>query len=275
MRHANGSLFLLMFVGLALAVPASASAQRHGVLRGSVLREADDGPIGGSEVSIPALGLAATTDSSGKFRLVNVPAGPQIVWVRRVGFERVSAVLTFVAGDTLERDFSLVQAATVLPKVYVNGTPSAFTGKLADFEGRRRLGMGHFLTAADLEKDQGRKLADVMARIPGPWVQRGTFGGKAWLVGGRGQVSFMRNGPQKLDAADAKAGAKLNLCYSAVVLDGSFVYQGQDGESLFDLNSIDPESIAGLEVYNSTAEIPAMYNGTRSTCGLVVIWTKA
>jgi hypothetical protein len=70
------------------------------------------------------------------------------------------------------------------------------------------------------------------------------------------------------------AGAQINLCYSAVVLDGAFVYQGQDGETLFDLNSIEPSSIAGIEIYTSTATIPAKYNGTRSTCGLVVIWTK-
>ena len=58
------------------------------------------------------------------------------------------------------------------------------------------------------------------------------------------------------------------------MLDGIFVYQGHDGESLFDINSIQPADIGGVEVYTSTATIPPKYNGTRATCGLVVIWTK-
>jgi hypothetical protein len=29
-----------------------------------------------------------------------------------------------------------------------------------------------------------------------------------------------------------------------------------------------------VEVYNGGASMPAEYNATRSTCGLLVIWTK-
>ena len=73
---------------------------------------------------------------------------------------------------------------------------------------------------------------------------------------------------------DRRMGAKGGLCYSAVVLDGAFVYQGMTGESLFDVNTLTVSELAGVEIYSGPATIPAKYNGTRVTCGLVVIWTK-
>ena len=64
-------------------------------------------------------------------------------------------------------------------------------------------------------------------------------------------------------------------CFAAIVLDGIFVYQGHPGELPFDINTLQPNSIAGFEYYSSTARIPAKYNGNfRNTCGLAVIWTK-
>ena len=53
-----------------------------------------------------------------------------------------------------------------------------------------------------------------------------------------------------------------------------FVYQGNQGEPPFDINSIGPNSIAATEYYPSAASMPAKYNGTRGTCGLMIIWTR-
>ncbi|HVT38787.1 MAG TPA: carboxypeptidase regulatory-like domain-containing protein [Gemmatimonadaceae bacterium] len=250
---------------------AHVGAQPTAGATGRVLNDVDDKPLGGAEVSMPGLGLRSTSDSSGAFRLGGVPAGKQIVWVRKIGFNPISAVLTFVAEETLECDFILLPATTRLPGVEVKGV-APVSPKLSEFEERRKEGFGHFLTASQLEKMEGRRMAEIMATIPGPRILRGTTNA-AWVVGGRGPVSVTRNGGA-LNAMDVARGAKRGLCYSAVILDGIFVYQGHDGESLFDINSIQPAEIAGLEVYTSTATIPPKYNGTRATCGLVVVWTK-
>jgi hypothetical protein len=264
------SRFLCAAIAIAMAVTCGppASAQRMSSAAGKVLNDVDDKPVRGAEVSIPGLGLRTTSDSTGAFRLVGVPAGRQIVWVRKIGFSPLSAVLTFVAGETLDNDFGLVPASTRLPEVTVR-VPAPVAPKLTEFEERRLAGVGgHFLTGAQLEKMEGRRMSEIMATIPGPSIVRGTTNA-AWIAGGR-----MPRGGSSLTEMDRRRGANPGACYSAVVLDGTFVYTGNFGEALWDINSIQPAQIAGVEVYTSGATIPSKYNGTRSTCGLVVIWTR-
>ncbi|MFI5311320.1 MAG: carboxypeptidase regulatory-like domain-containing protein [Gemmatimonadales bacterium] len=249
----------------------SAFAQGGAVLRGNVLNDATDAPIGAAQVSIPSLGITVLSDSTGAFRMVGVPPGLQIVWVRRVGFSPVSAVLRFAAGDTLERDFAMLRNAQALPEVDVKAAAPA-PPKLSEFEERRKEGMGRFITREFLEKNENHRMSDIMATIPGPRILQGKTNA-AWIWGGRGKISILR-GSSGLDIMDVAKGAKSGLCYSAVVLDGTYVYQGNEGETLFDINSIEPSSVAGIEVYTSTATMPAKYNGTKNTCGLVLIWTR-
>jgi hypothetical protein len=261
--------FVLSASVIALGGPG-AGAQKTSAATGKVLNDLDDKPVRGAVVAIPGLGLSTTSDSAGAFHLVGVPAGKQIVWVRRIGFNPISAVLTFVAGETLDNDFMLLPTTTRLPEVEVKGA-APVSPKLSEFEERRKEGFGHFLTASELEKMEGRRMSEIMATIPGPRIVRGTTNA-AWVVGGRGPASVTRQ--PALNRMDVARGAKPGLCYSAVMLDGIFVYQGNEGESLFDINGIQPAEIAGVEIYTSAATIPPKYNGTRATCGLVVVWTK-
>ncbi len=53
-----------------------------------------------------------------------------------------------------------------------------------------------------------------------------------------------------------------------------FVYRGEGGDELFDLNSLAPDDILAIEVYKGGATMPLEYNATRKTCGLLVIFTK-
>ena len=223
-------------------------------------------------MALPALNLRTTSDSSGHFLITGIPAGNYAVTVRHIRFSPISSLLSFGAQDTVDTDMLLTVAQTVLPTVAVAGE-RAPTGKLAAFEERRRNGFGHFLTADDLRKNENGRLAETLARLPGNKVLTGNSQA-AWLYGGRGVQSRSSSSTPAVDPVDKAKGAKPGYCYSAVVLDGIFVYQGNPGETLFDLNSIPLSEIAGVESYAGGATMPAMYNGTRSTCGLIVIWTK-
>jgi len=268
--------FPVVRVGIACVLAAlgarAAAAQRPAVLRGNVLNDATDAPIFGAEVAIPALGLSVTTDSLGEFRMLNIPAGRLVVWVRRVGFSPLSAALAFTPGDTLEREFALARTAQPLPQVDVKAAPRAGP-KLTEFEERQKEGFGHFITPEMIQKHENRQLAEIMALIPGPKVVRGTTSA-AWIASVRGPLTSFQKGAQQLDPFDLRRGAKLGVCYSAVVLDGTFVYQGLPGEQLFDINNLETHEIAGIEYYSGASTMPAKYNGTRTTCGLLVIWTK-
>lgn len=154
-----------------------------------------------------------------------------------------------------------------LPDVKVE-TKAVPRGKLIEFDERRSSGNGgRFLTQNELEKKTWSSTAEAMrGSMPGLEIRRdGARPSQAYVVGGRMQVP---------GCAMCSRGAPPGPCFSAVVLDGAFVYQGHEGEQPFDINSIPTASISGIEYYSSAASMPAKYNGTRGTCGLVMIWTK-
>lgn len=74
--------------------------------------------------------------------------------------------------------------------------------------------------------------------------------------------------------SDVAAGAR-PACFMDVYLNGALVFDSRTpGNGLFDVNSVSPEHIAGIEVYTSTAQIPAKYDRTGGGCGVLLIWTR-
>jgi hypothetical protein len=60
-----------------------------------------------------------------------------------------------------------------------------------------------------------------------------------------------------------------------VYLDGALVYDSKHPENgLFDVNTIPPEHIAGIEIFSSAAQVPAKFNRTGGGCGVLLIWTR-
>ena len=102
-------------------------------------------------------------------------------------------------------------------------------------------------------------------------------GSKAWVASFRavnqgGTCAFCP--PARLSRIDSAAGAR-GGCYMDVYVDGAMVFDSRSPQNgLFDVNTIQPEHIAGIEVYTSTAQIPAKYNRTAAGCGVVLIWTR-
>jgi hypothetical protein len=111
----------------------------------------------------------------------------------------------------------------------------------------------------------------VLQAVSGADIVRGR-GGNAYFATRRGYDSFM-NMP-RVTKWDQARGANPALCYAAVVVNDVFVYRGDDGEELFDVNSLAPTDILGVEVYKGGAAMPLEYNAMRKTCGLLVIFTK-
>lgn len=238
---------------LAMIGTTSALAQRSAMLRGSVLSDSADRPLAGAAVTIPAYNISALSDSTGTFRLGAIPVGRTIVWVRRFGFAPVSSVLTFTAGDTLERDFVLQRTTTALPSVRVNAPPPV-PAKFREFERRRKSGFGHFMTRAEIAQMETRKLADILELLPGSNIQRVNSGSAAYVSGPR------------------TGGGGAHACYAAIVIDGVIVYDGKG--PLFDINIIGPQQLGGIEYYSGPATIPGEYRSTRAGCGMVILWTR-
>ena len=178
-----------------------------------------------------------------------------------------------------------------LPAVPVTAsTELVRSAKLREFDRRRSNGIGRFLTESDLEKDQYRKLSDVLRKLPGI-----TFSRAKGMVGVSPLAEFAvsSRGSATIEHISPIFGRN---CPIAIWLDGVPVYRGLDraaappafgsrtpalpntpgriDEPPFDINSIMTQHIAAIEFYAGPATMPPELNATQGTCGALVIWTK-
>jgi len=75
------------------------------------------------------------------------------------------------------------------------------------------------------------------------------------------------------DAMDRRKGAP-RACYSQVYIDNVRVFSSDANEALFNINSIPPSTIQGIEYYASREETPIQYASYRAECGTMLIWTR-
>lgn len=129
-------------------------------------------------------------------------------------------------------------------------------------EVRRRNSQGRFLTRDQLARQEKRRFGDVVKSLAG--VKVVTDHGAMYAVSNRGRNTiYGANGP----------------CLMQVYLDGASVYSGSDDATdhlqvKYDLNQIQTGDVERVELYASAPEIPAEYNRTGSTCGVLMIWTR-
>ena len=103
-----------------LLVPALVQAQGTGSVAGTVT-SADGQPVPSVQVSIRGTTFGTLTNATGRFRILNVPAGPHILQTASIGFSAMEQPIVVVADSTLTVDFTLQSRSTVLGKVVVVG----------------------------------------------------------------------------------------------------------------------------------------------------------
>ena len=235
-------------------------------------------PVAGAEASIPRLQRTVQSDSLGRFRLKDLPAGIHLIVVRAVGFRAESSTVSLQKDDVLSIDLKLARSeATTLPERVVTAPAERTPAKLIEFMERQKTGAGHFIGRDVLAKSEGglRQTGDLISVIPGIVVRRGS--NRIWVATGRAisnSCAFCSGAASSLHPADFAAGAR-PACFMDVYLDGALVFDSRHPRNgLFDVNLVPPEHIAGIEVYTSAAQVPAKYNRTGGGCGVLLIWTR-
>lgn len=262
---------LALVATLTLAVTPGVRAQTLSALSGRVVRDSTEVPVLGAEVNVQGVRTTALTDSLGHFLIRNVPPGKAIVSIKRLGFAPMRAVLTFAGGDTLEADFFLSSTVARLKGVEIRARARS-PARLVGFEDRRRSGFGQFIGPEQLVNMQSRRTDDVLRTIPGPSIVRSNIGSAAWIAAGRGAFS---SGLYRVERTDINRGADAGKCYATVYVDGVAVFSALPGELLFDINSVPPNVIHGMEYYGGAGTIPPQFPEKRGTCGVLVMWTKS
>jgi hypothetical protein len=211
----------------------SGTASVNGVVRGDGGRPLDD-----VEIRVVNARPMARTGADGRFTLNNLPAGTQLLAVRRIGYLVGDVAVELRPNRTVRQDV-LLRRVVSLDSIRVVARRSRY----ADFEYRRKNSPGgRFLTANELAKEHATELAPVIQH-----------------VGGFSIVGFGAN--TQVFSTSARAG-RPNCKEVNVVIDG--VDQAT-------INAVPPHDIAAVEIYAEAAGAPAQY---RAECGLIVIWTK-
>lgn len=293
------SIAALAIVLASLSLPAAASAQaRPTVVAIGVADAASGEPLRGAEVLFPALGRAIRTDVMGEAKIPEIPAGNHRIRVRFLGYVAADTTLTF-QGDTTGIVFRLDRMAISLNPVEIKAQASS---RLKDFEMRKRMGTGKYLTAVDLEKDANRDFGVVaMSKFPGlrlihdgdgrphiassrgscgvastlndalrPSSKTGGSGGRGTAAGGgaeqgaKGGASFDDPPVGTLTSTGSCAPSK--ACLVQVYLDDVLL-----DEADFDI--ITTWDLAAVEYYTGST-MPVRYRVSGSACGVMLLWSK-
>lgn len=99
-----------------MACPQRLFAQR-GTISGRVLTDKPERPIADARIGVRTRGLATRSDSSGRFRLKDIPAGEYVVVIRALGFDSLVATLRLAPNDVVDVDFLLTRTAQALAPV--------------------------------------------------------------------------------------------------------------------------------------------------------------
>ena len=265
------TLILRLACGALLAAAAPAAAQRvtparpesratqapraTGVIDGAVtdtmLR-----PISFAEITILRTDIKLQTNSAGRFRFIDVPAGQYLLIVRRIGYRPVSSIIQVAVRDTLRLSFTMESTVQTLETVTVVEERRSL--RMLEFEQRRRQGVGFFITGELIEQRNLPVAADYLRFAPSiSLAPSPQASGNPELVA----ISKREGGSILGDGAGA--------CAMQVVIDGVPM------PPRFPLELLPtPKEIAGIEIYNGPATVPAQFSGVDRRCGMILVWTK-
>jgi outer membrane receptor protein involved in Fe transport len=234
------------------SAPSSAWAQ--GSLTGLVTDAASGRPLSSAQVFIDGSGLGGLTNASGRYLIVNVPAGQHTLRATLIGFNNVDQMVTVSDGQATSSDFSMSQAALALDGIVVTGTAGQ----------ARRREVGNQIAQVNI--------ADVPEAVTGVGELLQTR-----VVGARIQFGSGNSG----SGADIRLRGNSSTALSnqpLIYIDGmrakSEPSSSQNGaeDPYSPLNDLNPDDIDRIEVVKGPAAT-TLY-GAEAAAGVIQIFTK-
>jgi hypothetical protein len=228
---------------------------RYGVIDGLVT-DSSLKPLFGARVSVLRTPISVATGANGRFRITDIPAGQYIIMIRRAGFAATSMVMEVNPEDTVRTSYVLQYTAEQLAPVVV--TEQRVSPRMKEFEDRRKLGMGEFMTQQQIEQRNPAFPTELLRLFASINVVP--------TSGGGGQYIYY---PVSARATGGMTPTGQAACFMTVYVDNVPM------PAPFNLDLLpSPREMAGIEVYAGNATMPVQYSGYGSGCGIILIWTK-
>jgi hypothetical protein len=230
---------------------------RTASLAGIVSDVATGQPLAQVSVRLLDSGQEALTNARGEFALGDVPPGRQVLEFDHFLYGRQNESLELDPGSVLSISVSLAAGAIELDPLVVTVESRPLPGGRG-FAARLESGIGFFLTEEQITRLQPIRITDLFNAVPGLTVACGDPS----VLGSGCRVQFER--ARALDVSGHE-----RVCPVQYFLDGSSV-SAEFAETLR------PQDIRGIEVYNGLSEVPPEFRrGPDTRCGVIAVWLKA
>jgi hypothetical protein len=216
-------------------------------ISGTVVTAAGSQPLGGAQVGIVG-GPQTRANDRGQWTIANAPLGTRVLEVRAVSYFPERRAVDVVA-DAAPVRVALTTLKAMLDTVKVFANP-LYDRDGSGFQQRRNSGTGRYLTAEDVARSNPIVTSDLFRMQPG--------------------VRMVDN-PREFDKVLlVRSSTTADWCPPAVYVNGQYVFTA----SASDIDGwVNPEEIAGVEIYSGTS-VPPQFQRGMTNCGSIVIWTR-
>ncbi len=204
--------------------------------------------IAGAQVAVAGTTQHAVTGADGTFTIQNLPSGTSQVLARKIGFEPGSAIVDATARAPRQVTLTLTKATTTLTAVTVTA-PMAARLQRVGFADRRRMGLGRYMDAQEIEHRQPMNVTDIIHYFPGFRIVQSEFGSS--IVPTR--------------SVSGQSANCINLFVDHAMWDLS------DPGDLD--RAVNVNEIAAVETY-AGGYVPQEFAVPNRSCATIVIWTK-
>ena len=122
--HSSGksAARLLGVIALAMTIPSILMAQGNGRIRGRVIDAEDKSPLAAVQISVSGTNIGAVSGATGQYVIPNVPAGPAVLRIRRIGYTNTTQDVAVPASGEVVVDLVMTRSATQLAEVITTAT---------------------------------------------------------------------------------------------------------------------------------------------------------
>ncbi len=243
-------------VAALLAFCARPAAAQQGEVMGRVTDKTSGQALATAQVSVVGTTIRALTGQDGRYRMVNVPAGPATLRVSYIGYATTTQQVTVPASGSAQADFAIAQAAVGLEAIVVTAT--------GDQAVREQGTAAHNVDLRDRTSQAAvSNLSDALnSTVPGVVVQSsgGTTGtGTRVRIRGSNSVSLSNDPVLIVDGIRVENGSNSTSI-------------GVGGQQPSRLNDISPQDLEAVQV-NSGPASSVLY-GTDAANGAIVMRTR-
>ncbi len=246
-------------------------AAAQSVIKGSIRIDSTSRPVVGAQVSVEGRTTrSVTTNSAGDFQVDGLDSGQVLLQFRAIGFRPFRAAAALSGQDTLELDVQLVPLVQQLAALEIVATrPRSVSGKMEDFERRRKAGFGRFFTRAELSTMETGPMSNALRHAAG--VQLIVL--PNWCGNGMALASGRRPSVPMTPSMSCGDTPPTQACYVDIFIDGAQFWRWGDGPPI-DIEQFAVRDYQAIEVYRGRSELPIEMSRAEPACGAIAFWTR-